>query len=363
MKYSNIVYGTYENDIASYSGYLLDYVDEDKLHCFLTDDDDEDDTGQLFVIDNYDFERLESFTPLTTVISLIDTEGLTKKEEYSVYKIDKDSTYLIVDDYKRVQFYDSKLFTKIKNKLDDNTFNNLANNLKNELNNIKEEMIIKKNIKIYSKIFKKAVNEPNIEEVSLTKTYESCLKKFASINSILFIIIALCPVFWLRTILALITAGISCYFINNILKIKITLNNSYVYLKEYKHLGILNDEMLGKVIRIIFLSNKYLKSNIISNTIRETIISTFLGIGNLYKNYIDVTGKPLSETVENDIFQLIVSIENYLQTLIISNDSSKKSESEKLDKILSDFAINNKGLFDSMTQYNKSIDTLNESKK
>lgn len=322
MKYSSIAYGNYESDIACYSGYLVEYLDEDKLRCFLTDDDDEEDTGQLFVIDVDDFELLESFSPLTTVISLIDTEGLTQKEEYSVYKIYEDSTYLIVDDYKRVTYYDSKFFTKHSNKSNDELFNKLSTELRNNINSMVEEKNNEKNIKIYSQIFKKAVNQPNVEEVSLTKLYEEYIKKFAIINSFLFLILSLCPIMWFRCILSLFIAIMTYYFINKNLKTKITLTNSYVYLKEYKHLSILNDEMLGKIMRIIFLSNKYLESGIISNTIRETIISTFVGIGNLYKNYIDVTGKPISDTVEKDIMELINSIEYYLgdreRSLLIS---------------------------------------------
>lgn len=337
--------------------------------------------NKLIPLKENDYKDCGLLISLADVISVVNINGLNKLEVYSVFKSEYDNDgecyYLIIDEFKRLHWYNIKYFLTtnlngegISEKLL-NERQEFADQIakKNKENIIKEarkkrdELKVKenlKNIKLYASIFEKYI-PLHKDKINLIDYIRGTIYLSFAIILFTFICLSIIPILKFRIIIALISLlSIIFIFIKKINNKTIEVTSSLPDLRPLQELSVLDNYLFSKIMKTILFVDKLSRECTISPFIAEKIISTFVGMANLYKDYKNYTGKELEIDVITSMDKLVDSVDKYIQSLLSANDEYKKNEREKLDVILSDFAISNSKIFDSMSQFNNAFKNINK---
>lgn len=328
------------------------------------------------------YDNCALFVSLCDVISLVNIDGLNKLEVYSVFKTEYDEDdgenyYLIVDELKRVHWYNTKYFLTSNlngEDISDKTINEAQIFADEQIKNKKEKIIKdkkrleeeenqekkKKEIELYSSIFEKYIPLYK-DKINLIDIIKKDIQLISFSNALSLLLLVVMPSFKLKILITVIYLLFVAYIY--VTKIRDKSIDSYTALPDLRplyELLSLDEKLFNKVTRTILFVDKISRDGVISSFIAEKITSTFIGMASLYKEYKTYTGKDLSIEVITSMNELVDSIDRYIKSLLSANEGYKKSEKENLDKILSDFAISNIAVFDSMKQFNNAFKDMNE---
>lgn len=336
----------------------------------------------LMPLNAYTYDKCELFVSLCDVISLVNIDGLNKLEVYSVFETEYDEDdgenyYLIVDELNRVHWYNTKYFLTSNlngEDISDKTINEAQIFADEQIKNKKEKIIKdkkrleeeenqekkKKEIELYSSIFEKYIPLYK-DKINLIDIIKKDIQLIAFSNALSLLLLVVMPSFKLKILITVIYLLFVAYIY--VTKIRDKSIDSYTALPDLRplyELLSLDEKLFNKVTRTILFVDKLSRDDVISSFIAEKITSTFIGMVSLYKEYKTYTGKDLSIEVITSMNELVDSIDRYIKSLLSANEKYKKSEKENLDKILSDFAISNIAVFDSMKQFNNAFKDMNE---